>query len=100
MNDNTSSLLSIEKKAVSPLELFYLFKKLSLRQDIGVHVKKHDAQGLGNSASVLRASNSLIMLKDNMTGEVEFFSELRAIDEFQLDKDCTPYRANVTYPVR
>jgi hypothetical protein len=88
-----------EVKSIRPLELFYLFQKLYTRQEISVRIRKSEDPGFENPLTVIRASNSLIMLRDQVTGEVQFLSELKSVHEFVLDKDCLPYKANVTYKV-
>jgi hypothetical protein len=88
-----------EIKSIRPLEVFYLFQKLYLRQDISVRIRKNEEHEFGNQSTVIRASNSLIMLRDQVTGEVQFLSELKSIREFILDKDCLPYKANSSYRV-
>jgi hypothetical protein len=88
-----------ELKSIRPLELFYLFQKLNVRQNISIRLKRNNEEDFGNFYTVIRASNSLIMLRDQVTGEVEFMSEIRAVKGFILDKDCMPYAANFPYTV-
>jgi hypothetical protein len=88
-----------EIRQIRPLELFYLFQKLYTRQDVSIRIAKEGSHDFGNSSTVIRASNSLIMLRDQVTGEVEFLSELKAVQKFTLDKDCLPYKANVAYKI-
>jgi hypothetical protein len=88
-----------ELKSIRPIELFYLFQKLNSRQDISIRLRRSNENGFGNFYTVIRASNSLIMLRDQVTGEVEFMSEIRTVKEFVLSKDCMPYTANLSYSI-